>query len=250
VANTNHAPVVNAVPAHTIPKQTPFILSGTATDADAGDDLTYEWDEMDHGAASPPETDNGNRALFRSFTPQPTGERVIPELPRILAHDLNVDIPTNGDIPGETWATTNRTLHFRLTVRDNHSGGGATVSTDTTVVTTTAAGPFLVTSPTATSAWPSLSTQTVTWNIANTTAAPVNCAAVDILYSNDGGSTFATSLANNVPNSGTAQVTSPLDATTQARIEVMCHGNIFFDISPGDFTVLSDEIFADGFGGD
>jgi hypothetical protein len=250
VTNTNHAPVVDAVPAHTIPKQTPFQLSGTATDVDADDELTYEWDEMDHGAASPPETDNGNRALFRSFTPQPNGERVIPELPRILAHNLTVDIPSNGDISGETWATTTRTLHFRLTVRDNHVGGGATVSTDTTVSTTATAGPFLVTAPTATTQWPAATTQTVAWDVANTTAAPVSCAAVDILYSDDGGNTFATTLASNVPNSGTAQVTAPFAATTHARVEVICHDNIFFDISPSDFTVLSDVIFADGFGGD
>jgi hypothetical protein len=247
--STNNAPVVASVVAHTIPKQTPFKLSGSATDADAGDELTYEWDEMDHGTPSPPEIDDGKRALFRSFTPQPTGERVIPEWPRILAHDLSIDIPSGGDIPGETWATTSRTLHFRLTVRDNHPGGGATVSTDTTVTTTTSAGPFLVTSPSASSAWAPQSTQTVTWNVANTTAAPVNCAAVDVLYSDDGGDTFATVLASDVPNSGTASVTAPAAATTHARVEVICHDNIFFDISPGDFTVLPDEIFVDGFDG-
>ncbi len=229
--------------------QTPFRLRGSATDADADDQLTYVWEEIDHGTASPPETDNGKRALFRSFTPMPTGERVIPELPRILAHDLNVDIPTGGDIPGETWAITSRTLHFRLTVRDNHPGGGATVSTDTTVTTSTSAGPFLVTAPTATSIWLPLTTQTVTWNVANTTAAPVNCAAVDILYSDDGGETFATTLASAVSNSGTASVIAPLGETTHARVEVACHDNIFFDISPSDFTVSSDEIFTNGFEG-
>ncbi|HEX3895147.1 MAG TPA: zinc-dependent metalloprotease family protein [Rudaea sp.] len=247
VASTNQAPVVASVAPHTIPASTPFMVTGAATDADAGDVLSYEWDAMDHGTASPPETDNGNRALFRSFTPQSTGVRLIPELPRILAHDLSVDIPPNGDIPGETWATTNRTLHFRLTVRDNHPGGGATVSTDTTVQVTSSAGPFRVTAPASGASWPAYSTQTVTWNVANTTAAPVNCAAVDILFSVDGGSTFATTLAESVSNTGSADVTVPNLVTTDARIEVLCHDNIFFDISPADFTIVSDLIFADGF---
>ena len=85
---------------------------------------------------------------------------------------------------------------------------------------------------------------------AGTDAAPVNCADVDILFSNSGDATFATTLASNVPSSGTASVTAPLAASTHARVEVICHNNIFFDISAGDFIVLSDEIFADGFGGD
>ena len=247
-ASTNHAPVVGAVAAHTIPAQTPFFLAGSATDADR-DALTYEWDAMNHGTASPPEVDDGGRALFRSFTPQTSGTRLFPELPRILAHDLSVDIPINGDIPGETWATTNRTLNFRLTVRDNHPGGGATANTDTTVTVIAAAGPFRVTAPVSKATWIAQAPQTVTWDVANTTAAPVSCAAVDILYSGDGGITFDTTLASDVPNSGTAALISPAIATAHARVEVLCHGNIFFDISPGDFVVLSDEIFADGFDG-
>ena len=249
VTNADHAPVVDAVANHTIPARTPFMLSGSATDAD-GDALTYEWDEMDTGAASPPEGDDGTRALFRSFTPQPTGVRLLPELPRILAHNVSVGIPSGGNISGESWATTDRTLNFRLTVRDNHPGGGATATTDTVVSTVASAGPFLVTAPAASSTWLAQTAQTVTWNVANTTAAPVSCASVDILYSDDGGNTFATTLASDAPNSGTASITAPLSSTAHARVEVICHGNIFFDISPGDFTVLIDEIFADGFGGD
>ncbi len=246
--STNHAPIVEAVAAHTIPAQTPFFLTGAATDAD-GDTLTYEWDAMNHGAASPPEGDDGRRALFRSFTPQTSGTRLFPELPRILAHDLSVGIPPNGDIPGETWPTQNRTLSFRLTVRDNHPGGGATANTDTTVTVVAAAGPFRITAPTSTATWIAYAPQTVTWNVANTTAAPVSCAAVDILYSGDGGITFDTTLASDVPNSGAATLTAPAAATTHARVQVLCHDNIFFDISPGDFVVLSDEIFADRFDG-
>jgi len=83
--------------------------------------------------------------------------------------------------------------------------------------------------------------------VANTTAAPVSCANVDVLYSADGGQTFAAALATGVPNSGSATVTVPNLPTATARVQVRCSDNIFFDISPGDFTIYIDEIFADGF---
>ena len=244
----NHAPSPAAVPAHTIPAQTPFALTGAASDLD-GDTLTYIWEEMDLGTASPPESDDGTRPLFRSFVPTLSPTRLVPELPRILAHDLSVDVPVNGNISGETFATTTRDLNFRLTVRDNHPGGGATASTDTIVHVSAAAGPFRVTAPAAAAQWVANAPQTVSWNVANTDAAPVSCASVDVFYSADGGQTFAATLASAVPNSGSAAVVSPNLTTSTARVEVACHDNIFFDISPGNFGIVSDEIFKDGFEG-
>jgi Metallo-peptidase family M12B Reprolysin-like/Putative Ig domain len=44
----NHAPVVTAPAAHTIPTRTPFALTGSATDAD-GDTVTYMWEQNDRG---------------------------------------------------------------------------------------------------------------------------------------------------------------------------------------------------------
>jgi hypothetical protein len=246
---TNHAPVVAAVAAKTIPMQTAFALTGSATDAD-NDPLTYMWEEMDLGTAAPPEGDNGSRAIFRSFVPTLSPTRLVPKLSRILAHDPSIDVPTGGDISGESWAITTRDLKFRLTVRDNHSGGAAISTTDTVVHVTAAAGPFRITAPASGAMWIANAQETVTWNVANTTAAPVSCANVDILYSMDGGQTFIAPLASAVPNSGSATVTSPNLVTATARIEVACHDNIFFDISPADFAVAgNDVIFADGFDG-
>jgi len=249
VTSTNHAPVISAIPTKTIPAQTPFLLTGAATDQD-GDAITYAWEESDTGTQSPPEGDalGTNRALFRSYNPTTSPSRMVPELLRVLSHNLNLGIPSGGDISGESWATTTRNLHFRLTVRDNHAGGGATQSADGIVAVTSTAGPFLIIAPTQTAQWATGTSKTVTWNVANTTAAPVSCAAVDVLYSADGGQTFPTVLASAVPNNGAATVTAPATTTTQARIQVRCSNNIFFDISPGDFTVGGDIIFKDGFG--
>jgi hypothetical protein len=128
-------------------------------------------------------------------------------------------------------------MKFRLTARDEHAGKGASASADVSVAVVGSAGPFQVTAPNTAVNWAQGSTQNVTWNVANTTAAPISCATVDIDLSADGGQTFPHSLASGVANSGSASVVVPAVATTQARVSVSCATNIFFDISNADFTI-------------
>ena len=78
---------------------------------------------------------------------------------------------------------------------------------------------------------------TVTWDVANTTAAPVSAAMVDIYLSADGGMTYPFLLASATANDGSEMVALPAVATTQARIKVKGTDNIFFDLSNGDFTI-------------
>ena len=53
ITPTGNAIPVPSVPASfTIPLRTPFSLTGSATDADAGDTLTYSWEQNDRGAAN------------------------------------------------------------------------------------------------------------------------------------------------------------------------------------------------------
>src|ERR1035437_11189474 len=107
---------------------------------------------------------------------------------------------------GEVVPSTAQTLNFRLTVRDNKMGGGGVCYANSQAVITTA-GPFSITYPNATGiSWTSTSSQTITWNVNGTNAAPVNCANVNILFSKDGGLTFAP-LMSNVPNSGSQLIT-------------------------------------------
>ncbi|MDX6373219.1 MAG: hypothetical protein QOD98_2207, partial [Nocardioidaceae bacterium] len=66
---TNHSPVVTAPANKTIPKQTPFTLTGSATDADS-DVLTYLWEQTDPGGASGTGLVSNTKSdgpLFRQF---------------------------------------------------------------------------------------------------------------------------------------------------------------------------------------
>ena len=223
----NSAPTVDAGANFTIPARTPFTLTGSATDPN-GDALSYDWEEFDLGAAAPPDTDSGNRPILRSFAPTSSPSRTFPKLSDILNNTTSF---------GETLPTTSRTMKFRLTARDNRSGGGGVAYASTNITIAGGAGPFAVTAPNTAVTWAGGSQQTVTWNVANTSQAPVSCPNVTILLSTDGGATFPQALLASTPNDGTQAISVPNTATTSARIKVVCANNIFFDISNANFTI-------------
>ena len=222
----NNSPTVNAGADYTIPQNTPFTLTATGSDPD-GQTITYCWEQRDLGGAAQLSTpDNGSIPLFRSWNPTTSPSRTFPRLQNLLNNTLPV---------GEQMPVTNRTLHFRVTARDNRAGGGATNTDDSLVTVATSAGPFRVTAPNTAVSWSGA--QTVTWNVANTTAAPVSTATVNILLSTDGGNTFSITLAAATPNDGSQTVTLPNVNTTTARIKVAAVNNIYFDISDTNFTI-------------
>jgi hypothetical protein len=224
----NHNPVVTAgAGGNTIPISTPFTITGSATDAD-NDTLTYCWEEYDLGPAGNWSSPTGNAPIFRSFNPVAIPSRTFPKQSSLL---------NNTQVIGEILPTYTRSLSFCLIARDNKSGGGGVGFDYTSYNVTATAGPFLVTSPNTAVTWNAHNPQTVTWDVANTTSAPVSCANVNIKLSTDGGVTFPTTLKANTPNDGNESVTLPMTATTTARIKVEAADNIFFDISNTNFTI-------------
>lgn len=232
----NTAPVCNAGGDYTIPVLTPFALTGNASDNDAADVLTYTWEETDNTTADysgfPEEnTTSTTGALFRSIKYSVNNTRYLPAVETILTGATSNK--------WEALPVVSRDLNFRFTVRDNHAGDGNNNSDDMLIQVSDAAGPFIVTTPINTASWVEGDNVTVTWDVANTTAAPVNCNNVNILLSIDGGLTFPYTLSANTSNDGSEQMIVPfIDAsTTQARVKVEAVENIFFNISNADFKV-------------
>ncbi|WP_255572887.1 reprolysin-like metallopeptidase [Hanstruepera marina] len=227
----NSVPSVNAGANYTIPKGTAFVLEGTASDADAGDVLSYSWEQMDENNASTtyPSTTATTGVAFRAYEPTTDNKRYFPRLSTIKS----------GATSWQWEAVPNvaRTLNFRLTVRDNVAGGGTNNSDDMVVTVNGTAGPFVVSSPNTNVTWNAGSTQTVTWNVAGTTGNGVNAANVDIFLSTDGGDTYPIALAAGVPNDGSHDVVVPNNQGTQNRVMVRGSNNIFFDISNSNFTI-------------
>ena len=232
----------------TIPRQTPFALTAAGVPGD-GDTLTYLWEQFDLGAANAEGVlaDAGSGPLFRSFVPTTNPTRLFPSL-RYILNNANL-VPQTAPVEGTTspnWfagellPTTTRNLNFRVTARDNRAGGGGTNEASVSVAVTNAAGPFAITAPDA----PGFSVAAggnvnVTWNVANTTAAPVNTANVRITLSLDGGHTWPTVLVPSTANDASETVAIPANtpATTQARIRIEAINNIFFDISGANFSI-------------
>ncbi len=224
----NLSPSVSVGPGgFTIPINTPFSLTGSATDPN-NDILTYCWEEYDLGPAGAPNNPSGNAPIFRSFTPTTLPTRIFPRLSNLL---------NNTSVIGELLPSYTRNLTFALTARDNKVTGGLVGYATIQFSVTSAAGPFLVTYPNTNVSVPALSSQTVTWSVANTNNSPVNCANVNILLSTDGGQTFPIVLASNIPNDGSETIVIPNILTTTARIKVEAEANIFFDVSNVNFTI-------------
>jgi len=234
----NAIPTAGAGLDYTIPKGTPFMLTGTGTDAD-GDPLTYIWEQTDNAALSQTGVNSAAIATkasgptFRSWTPQNTPVRYFPRMASVLA---GATATAGTDINVEALSDVARTLNFRFTVRDNRAGGSGNNSDDAKLTVNATAGPFVVNSQNVATTYTGGTSQTVTWNVAGTTANGVNTANVDILWSTNSGTTWTTLLAG-TPNDGNQAVIIPNAATTTGRIMVKGSNHIFFDVNNANITV-------------
>ena len=234
-ASGNAVPTANAGLDYTVPKSTPFALTGAGTDAN-GDTLTYAWEQMDSQTnATAPNATKTAGVNFRSYTPTTSNVRYFPKMSSVLT---GATTTAGTEVTVEALPSVARTLNFRLTVRDNRASGAANNSDDMVVTVNATAGPFTVSAPNTAVSYVGGTSQTVTWAVAGTTANGVNCANVDILLSTDGGTSWSTLLAA-TPNDGTQAVTIPNTPGTTNRIMVRGTNHIFFDVSNTNFTITA-----------
>lgn len=246
LTGTNATPTANAGADYTIPMSTPFMLTGTGADTDAGDSLTYIWEQNDVGTSTTTLANSrvfGTKTagpLFRTFTASASPSRYFPQLSKILSGTIVVPSSTNSN--WESCSSIAKTMNFAFTARDNHPGMGQTRSDAATVNVVTTSGPFAVTSQTAAgTSYTGSSTQTVTWNVLNTNLL-AGASTVDILLStnvNGNSTTFDRVLATGVPNNGSATIVIPNLPTTvtTCRIMVKASANIFFALNTRNFTI-------------
>lgn len=243
VSTGNSAPTVNAGLDYTIPKSTPFVLTGQASDPDAGDGLTYTWEQndpqiynynnfedgrnLDRGL---PPTFKTTGPMFRSYPPSSSPVRILPDLETVR---------NDGPYIFEVLPSVARTLNFVLTARDNHPGGGRVQFDSMKVFIANNAGPFDFSSTTP-YVWTAGSTQSVLWNVAGTNTAPVNCQNVKISLSIDGGKTFAYVLAASTANDGSENIVVPVNISSEnCRLKIEAINNIFYALSNTDFSITA-----------
>ena len=240
-STNNSVPIANAGNDFTIPISTPFVLRGSASDIDTGNNLTYNWEQLDNGIATmPPQTTNSLGPLFRSLPSSTLPNRFMPALSTVLSDNISSI--------WEVIPSASRAMNFSLTVRDNVLNGSATDRDDVQITVDGNSGPFAVTSQAVVTTLNGNSVQNIKWNVANTNAFPISCANVTILLSTDGGLTFPNVLVANTPNDGSEQVIITNLTTTQARIKIEAVDNIFYAVNSVNFSIdqvtsVDDEFF-------
>ncbi|ARV07641.1 hypothetical protein BTO04_13485 [Polaribacter sp. SA4-10] len=230
-ATGNEAPIVKAPKDFTTPASTPFRLDAIGIDFDSAPSaLTYNWEQIDEEIGTmPPVPTNEFGPMFRSNSSISSPTRFMPDIPTVLA-----GLSAN---EWEVVPSVNRTMEFRVTLRDNELNGAATASDDVIVTIDDASGPFIITSQNTETTWEPNSTHTVTWDVANTDIAPINTSNVNVLFSNDGGQTFPVTLVSNVANNGAVEITVPSELTSTGRVKVVPVGNYYYDINDADISI-------------
>ena len=251
-AVTTNLTGINATPTaagpgnFSIPISTAFKLTGVGTDADAGDALTYSWEQNNVGTSATTQTNSrvlGTKTVgpnFKIFPASSSPSRYFPQMSKVLTGNLVVT--TASDANWESCSSVARALSFALTVRDNHPGMGQTKAAASTITVVSTAGPFAVTSQSTTGiSYVGGSTQTITWNVLGSDAL-TGGANVDILLStnvNGNLTTFDTVLASGIPNNGSATVVIPNLPTLSpnCRFMVRASANVFFAINSKNFAI-------------
>jgi hypothetical protein len=246
-ATSNTPPVVSAGLSYTIPKNTPFKLIGSGSDVN-NDDITYTWEQYDLAAVSDTgklghkantlggnAVDSPTAPLFRT-SQSSSPIRYFPTLTYVLNNNNNP-----ADNVGEDLTNVGRVLNFRLTGRDNKSGGGGVHCAAVAITVDATKGPLSVTSPNTSIIIAAGASTTVTWAVNSTNSLSPN---VKILLSIDGGGSFPFILSSSTSNDGSESVVIPSNVpnSTLARIIVASNNSStaeFFDASDVNFSITS-----------
>lgn len=230
VATNNHYPTVS-VPnvRYIIPISTPFELRGNGADED-GDVLTYCWEQYDLGPKVALGTNSEEGPLFRSYKPSVDGNIRFVPAPSII-------LSGNWADKKEVLPDKSRVLTFRLTVRDNNAEAAGVVWDEYKLDVSDQAGPFRLTYPDKNEKFKVGEAVTVTWDVANTDKAPINCQKVNIYGSfssaiRDGDPNLVP-LALGVPNNGSYTIIIPNKTSNLFRIVIKAVDNIFLTSSTG-----------------
>lgn len=241
---SNSPPSVDAGIDYFIPKGTAYVLKGTATDPNGGDNLTYCWEQIDSGVTNYQNfgPDLPSSSMNRSLPPSSSPDRYIPRLSSVIAGNTIQTNPTLGS-DWETVSNVARSLNWALTVRDrsprNATGGQS--SYDTMLITVEDVTPFTVENPVT---WTQGTSVNINWVVGQTTNPTINCQNVNIKLSVDGGVTFPITIASNTPNDGSFVYSVPvISDTSQARLLIEAADNIFYDVSDFDFSISSNPDF-------
>jgi len=225
----NEAPTANAGADFNIPKSTPFVLKGSATDANGMGSLTYNWEQIDNEISTQsPESTNTGGPMFRSLPSKTSPDRYMPNLSTVVGGSVS-----------STWEvvpSVARDLNFSFLVRDNNAGGGNSARDDVKI-TIIEADAFTVSAPSTAVSWDVGTLQTITWNKGTTDIAPINCQNINIKLSVDGGITFPIMIKSNTANDGLEDIIIPNNVSTSARIMIEAVDNIFYNVNATNFTI-------------
>ena len=223
----NVEPTANAGADVVIPKGTAYILEGQSTD----DNSTplFCWEQIDTQYSQEGLSATATQGpSYRSLIPTTSPDRYMPKFTTVLSGSLQSQ--------WEVTPTVARSMTFAMTTRDNDPNGGQTNVDLKAVNVSGTAGPFVVTSQTASETWATGENKTIVWNVANTTGFGVNTAFVKISLVDSNGSELAVLVAS-TDNDGSATITVPNITSSNTRVMVRAIDNIFYAINSANILV-------------